>query len=188
MNNGNQMKRLAASGKGPADYFTGAVRIDPLFDVPEPARVRSATVTFEPGACTAWHTHPLGQTLIVTWGVGGAQHWGRGNPVGRRDLVSAWREALAWSNTLDCDDTYRHSGGAEWQSRGLDGAGKRRGIPSLTRAMPYTDGSRGNRAWSCPPIEMPIPKPPGPPPGPPPRPKPPPPPPGRLLIAPRSFA
>jgi quercetin dioxygenase-like cupin family protein len=71
MNNGNQMKRLAASGKGPADYFTGAVRIDPLFDVPEPARVRSATVTFEPGACTAWHTHPLGQTLIVTWGVGG---------------------------------------------------------------------------------------------------------------------
>src|SRR5678816_3236244 len=76
MNNGNQMKRLAASGKGPADYFTGAVRIDPLFDVPEPARVRSATVTLEPGACTAWHTHPLGQTLIVTWGVGGAQHWG----------------------------------------------------------------------------------------------------------------
>src|SRR4029079_17797374 len=66
----------------------------------------------------------------------------RGNQAGRRDLVSAWREALAWSNTLDCDDTYRHSGGAEWQSRGLDGAGKRRGIPSLTTAMPYTDGSR----------------------------------------------
>src|SRR4029079_9950212 len=86
----------------------------------------------------------------------------RGNQAGRRDLVSAWREALAWSDTLDCDDTSRHSGGAEWQSRGLDGAGKRRGIPSLTTAMPYTDGSRGNRAWSCPPIEMPIPKPPGP--------------------------
>ena len=71
MNNGNQMKRLAASGKGPADYFPGAVRIDPLFDAPEPARVRGAVVTFEPGSRTAWHTHPLGQALIVTWGVGG---------------------------------------------------------------------------------------------------------------------
>ena len=64
------------SGKGPADYFTGAVRIDPLFEAPEPARVRGASVTFEPGARTAWHTHPLGQTLIVMWGVGLVQHWG----------------------------------------------------------------------------------------------------------------
>jgi quercetin dioxygenase-like cupin family protein len=64
------------SGKGPADYFTGAVRIDPLFEAPEPARVRGATVKIEPGARTAWHKHPLGQTLIVTWGVGWAQHWG----------------------------------------------------------------------------------------------------------------
>ena len=64
------------SGKGSADYFTGAVRIDPLFEAPEPARVRGASVTFEPGARTAWHTHRLGQTLIVTWGVGLAQHWG----------------------------------------------------------------------------------------------------------------
>ena len=64
------------SGKGSADYFTGAVRIDPLFEAPEPARVRGASVTFEPGARTAWHTHPLGQTLIVIWGVGLAQHWG----------------------------------------------------------------------------------------------------------------
>ena len=64
------------SGKGPADYFTGVVRIDPLFEAPEPARVRGASVTFEPGARTAWHTHPLGQTLIVIWGVGLAQHWG----------------------------------------------------------------------------------------------------------------
>jgi len=54
------------SGKGPADYFTGTVRLDPLYEAPEPARVRSATVTFEPAARTAWHTHPLGQTLIVT--------------------------------------------------------------------------------------------------------------------------
>jgi quercetin dioxygenase-like cupin family protein len=64
------------SGKGPADYFTGAVRIDPLFQAPDPARARGASVTFEPGARTAWHTHPLGQTLIVTAGLGLAQREG----------------------------------------------------------------------------------------------------------------
>jgi quercetin dioxygenase-like cupin family protein len=64
------------SGKGPAEYFTGTVRIDPLFEAPEPARVRGASVTFEPGARTAWHTHPLGQTLIVTFGLGCVQRWG----------------------------------------------------------------------------------------------------------------
>ena len=64
------------SGMGPADYFTGAVRIDPLFQAPEPARATGASVTFEPGARTAWHTHPLGQTLIVTSGVGRVQRWG----------------------------------------------------------------------------------------------------------------
>ncbi len=64
------------SSKGSADYFTGAVRIDPLFEAPEPARVRGASVTFEPGARTAWHTHPLGQTLIVKSGLGWAQRWG----------------------------------------------------------------------------------------------------------------
>jgi len=64
------------SGKGPADWFTGAVRIDPLFTAPAPARVGGAAVTFEPGARTAWHTHPLGQTLIVTSGVGWVQRDG----------------------------------------------------------------------------------------------------------------
>ena len=64
------------SGKGPTDYFTGAVRVDPLFQAPEPARVLGGHVTFEPGARTAWHTHPLGQTLIVTSGRGWAQRWG----------------------------------------------------------------------------------------------------------------
>jgi quercetin dioxygenase-like cupin family protein len=64
------------SGKGPGDWFTGTVRIDPLFDSRIPARAAGASVTFEPGARTAWHTHPLGQTLIVTSGVGRAQHWG----------------------------------------------------------------------------------------------------------------
>ena len=58
------------SAKGPADWFTGTVRIDPLFEAPEPARGRGASVTFEPGARTAWHTHPLGQTLIVIAGIG----------------------------------------------------------------------------------------------------------------------
>jgi quercetin dioxygenase-like cupin family protein len=64
------------SAKGPADWFTGTVRINPLFDAPQPARVAGASVTFEPGARTAWHTHPLGQTLIVTAGLGWVQRWG----------------------------------------------------------------------------------------------------------------
>lgn len=64
------------SDKGPADWFTGTVRIDPLFRAPDPARVAAASVTFEPGARTAWHAHPLGQHLIVTAGCGRVQRWG----------------------------------------------------------------------------------------------------------------
>ncbi|HKO16415.1 MAG TPA: cupin domain-containing protein [Gemmatimonadaceae bacterium] len=64
------------SGKGPADWFTGTVRIDPLFSAPAPARAAGAAVTFEPGARTAWHTHPLGQTLIVLFGRGLVQREG----------------------------------------------------------------------------------------------------------------
>jgi len=64
------------SEKGPDQYFTGNVRIDPLVDAPEPAPILAASVTFEPGARTAWHTHPLGQTLIVTSGCGWTQCWG----------------------------------------------------------------------------------------------------------------
>ncbi len=64
------------SGRGPADWFTGTVRIDPLFSASLPARAVGASVTFEPGARTAWHTHPLGQTLIVTAGCGLAQREG----------------------------------------------------------------------------------------------------------------
>jgi len=64
------------SGKGPEDYFTGTVRVDPLHVAPDPARVSIALVTFEPGARTAWHTHPLGQTLIVTAGCGQVQREG----------------------------------------------------------------------------------------------------------------
>jgi quercetin dioxygenase-like cupin family protein len=61
------------SAQGPKDYFTGDVRIDPLFDLPEPARMMGGRVTFEPGARTAWHTHPLGQILLVTEGCGWTQ-------------------------------------------------------------------------------------------------------------------
>jgi quercetin dioxygenase-like cupin family protein len=68
-----------ASAKGPADWFTGTVRIDPLFQAPEPARSAGTSVTFEPGARTAWHTHPLGQILIVTFGCGWVQR--EGGPV-----------------------------------------------------------------------------------------------------------
>src|SRR6476620_7543165 len=64
------------SEKGPAKDFTGSVRLDPLNQAPDPARVNCASVTFEPGARTAWHTHPLGQTLVVIAGCGRAQRWG----------------------------------------------------------------------------------------------------------------
>jgi quercetin dioxygenase-like cupin family protein len=64
------------SREGSAEYFTGTVRVDPLFNAPAPSRVLGVSVTFEPGARTAWHTHPLGQTLIVTAGCGRAQRWG----------------------------------------------------------------------------------------------------------------
>ena len=67
------------SARGPAEYFTGNVRIDPLFEAPEPARALGVSVTFEPGARTAWHTHPLGQILIVTAGCGLVQR--RGGPI-----------------------------------------------------------------------------------------------------------
>jgi quercetin dioxygenase-like cupin family protein len=73
-----ELRRVGSqpSVKGPAEFFSGTVRLDPLFHAPLPARVSSASVTFEPGARTAWHTHPLGQTLIVISGCGLTQCWG----------------------------------------------------------------------------------------------------------------
>jgi len=73
-----EIKKIGSqpSAKGPAEWFTGTVRIDPLFQPVAPARTAAASVTFEPGARTAWHTHPLGQTLIVTNGCGWAQREG----------------------------------------------------------------------------------------------------------------
>ena len=96
------------SGKGPSDWFSGTVRIDPLFQAGSPARVAGAAVTFEPGARTAWHTHPLGQTLIVTAGCG-----------------AAWGKTLARRVSHDSDDAHRDSGSARGQARRLDGEGYR---------------------------------------------------------------
>lgn len=85
------------STKGPAEYFTGNVRIDPLFDAPDPARARAASVTFEPGARTAWHTHPLGQNLIVTSGCGWVQSEGAPKEEIRPgDVVSCPRNEKHW--------------------------------------------------------------------------------------------
>jgi quercetin dioxygenase-like cupin family protein len=88
------------SGKGPAEWFTGTVRIDPLFQAPDPARVVGASVTFEPGARTAWHTHPLGQTLIVTSGVGWTQCWG-----GPKEEIRA-------GDVIWCPPSHKHWHGA----------------------------------------------------------------------------
>lgn len=73
-----EIKRIGTqpSGKGPAEYFTGTVRVDPLIQATDLSRTVGASVTFEPDARTAWHTHPLGQTLIVTSGCGLVQQWG----------------------------------------------------------------------------------------------------------------
>lgn len=76
------------SEKGPAEYFTGTVRIDPLFEAHDAARAGGASVTFEPGARTAWHTHPLGQTVIVMAGCGWVQQWdGQVEEIRQGDVV-----------------------------------------------------------------------------------------------------
>jgi hypothetical protein len=117
------------SGKGPADSFTGALRIDPLFQAPDPARVRGASVTFEPGAHgMAYRSPGSDPDRHIRPGMGaGLRRPSRGNPPRRRGLVSAGREALA---RRDGDDAYRHSGGVGWQDRRLDGARQRRTIPT----------------------------------------------------------
>jgi len=88
------------SAKGAAEYFTGTVRIDPLFQAPAPARAQGASVTFEPGARTAWHMHPLGQTLIVTAGCGWTQC--EGEPVAE----------IRAGDVIWCPPNHRHWHGA----------------------------------------------------------------------------
>ena len=101
------------SNKGSDRYFTGSVRVDPLFQPKEPSRVSGAYVTFEPGARSAWHTHPLGQDLIVTAGTGWVQgmEWREaGDQAGRRGLDATGREALARRGRDQRHDAHRDSG------------------------------------------------------------------------------
>ena len=88
------------SAKGPADRFTGAVRMDPLFSATAPGRTSAVLVTFEPGARTAWHTHPLGQHLVVTAGSGWTQCWG--GP----------KKAIQAGDVVHCDCGQKHWHGA----------------------------------------------------------------------------
>lgn len=88
------------SQKGPADYFTGYVRIDPIVQAPEPSRVTAGAVTFEPGARSAWHTHPLGQTLIVISGLGWTQC--EGGPI----------EEIRPGDVIQCPPNHKHWHGA----------------------------------------------------------------------------
>src|SRR6266487_1156268 len=115
---------LQPSRQGPAENFTGSARVDPLFQANAPARTSGSLVTFEPGARTAWHTHPLGQILIVTAGTGRVQRWG--NPVeeireGGRGLDSARSEALARRGAGQFNGAHRRRRTARRQGRGMDG-------------------------------------------------------------------
>ena len=105
--------------EGPAQNFTGSVQVDQLFPAKDLSRVSGGVVTFEPGARSAWHTHPLGQILIVTAGVGRVQAWGGPIQViraGRCGADFARRKTLARRVTHDSDDTYCDSGSPQWQS------------------------------------------------------------------------
>jgi len=126
------IKRSGAnpSGRGPAEYFTGAVRVDPLHDAHAPARVSTAAVTFEPGARTAWHTHPLGQTLVVTAGCGRAQRWG--GPIEElRPGDVVWIPPPLWRSSMACRPTgWRRSAmSSTWVAR-LEVAPSRRALRS----------------------------------------------------------
>ena len=142
------IKRVGSqpSAKGPADWFTGTVRIDPSFDRGEPARVSGASVTFEPGARTAWHTHPLGQTLVVTAGCGWAQR--AGGPVEQirpGDVVWFPPGEKHWhgADGHDGHDAYGHSGKARRQGRRVAGASQRRAVPRVNH-------SAGGGSAQCP--------------------------------------
>ncbi|MGA9315367.1 MAG: cupin domain-containing protein [Solirubrobacteraceae bacterium] len=113
------MQKITA---GPAEYFTGSVHIEPLFDVNDPSRTVAASVRFEPGARTVWHTHPLGQTLIITAGVGWIQQWrGPIEEIRKGDVVwipagaKHWHGAMPTSSTTHIAITEELNGKAvEW--------------------------------------------------------------------------
>ena len=123
------------SDKGPAEYFTGTVRVDPLIQADAPARLFAASVTFEPGARTAWHTHPLGQTLIVTPGSGLVQRWdGAIEPIRPGDVVwlppgeKHWHGATPATAMTHIAIVERLDG----KSARLDGKGHRQTISTIT--------------------------------------------------------
>ena len=125
-----EIKRVGTqpSAKGPSAWFTGTVRIDPLFQAPDPALVQGASVTFEPGARTAWHIHPLGQTLIVTAGCGWAQR--EGGPVEEirpGDVVWSFlaRSTGTEPHLDDGNDAHRDPGKTRRQSGRLVGTSQR---------------------------------------------------------------
>jgi hypothetical protein len=122
------------SGKGPEAWFTGTVRVDPLFQAGDPARVSGGQVTFEPGARTHVAQSSAGPDPYrhIRSRLGAMRGWtDRGSPPRRRYLVSAWREALAWRDNDDRFNTYSDYGVAQRQECRLDGKGQRRAIPRL---------------------------------------------------------
>ena len=154
-----EIKRAGSepSGKGPGEWFTGTVRIDPLFSPPDPARVAGALVTFEPGARTAWHTHPLGQTLIVTAGCGWVQR--EGGPVEEirpGDVVwfppgeKHWHGATPKTAMSHIAIQEKLDGSPV----DLDGKGQRRTIPGLTGVptLAMRDARLRHRAVPRPPL------------------------------------
>jgi quercetin dioxygenase-like cupin family protein len=120
--------------KGSAEHFTGSVQVEELFPAHDPSRVNGGKVTFEPGARSAWHTLPLGQTLIVTDGTGWIQQWG--GPIEEMRKGDVIRippgvKHLARRYAKYSRDAHRHPGTAQWQSRRVDGKGHRRAIPQM---------------------------------------------------------
>ena len=147
------------SREGPAEYFTGSVRVDPLFETGEKTNKSAAYVTFQPGARSAWHTHPNGQILIVSARHGPSAALGRsrrGNPIGRRGVDSARTKALAWRIANQRHDAHRHPRRSGRQERGLDGKSQRRAISYETNVKNRStterrsDGLRANQATQCP--------------------------------------
>src|SRR5216117_3067971 len=150
-----EIKRVGsqASTKGPVDWFTGTVRIDPLFQANAPARTAGASVTFEPGARTAWHTHPLGQTLIVTAGCGWAQREGGPIEVIRPgDVIwfppgeKHWHGATATTAITHMAIVEKLDGQtADWMEKVSEEqyqAGPRRGRSQLAYGSKYTSFAR----------------------------------------------
>lgn len=118
---------------GSPNRFTGSVRVRTLFDPTDPSRTSGGAVTFQPGARSAWHTHPLGQILIVTDGEGWLQQWGgpvQGHTQRGCRLDSARRETLAWSHADHRDDSHRSSGESQWRRSELARAGYERAVPT----------------------------------------------------------